>query len=178
MANKNTKGKNHQTMMIAGNDNEALKLFKIFLILIVCFFIFYAITYYVTENMSHTSEGNGNSENRIASIQYDQILVGTMLKQKRDSYYVFLDKPSIQEHSLYLSFLTTYAEKENALKVYTIDMEEPLNKNHFTEKSNLTNELSDFTVNKETLIKIENGKIKDTYVGYDSVLKKLKEMTK
>ena len=31
--------------------------------------------------------------------------------------------------------------------------------NHFTEKSNLTNELSDFTVNKETLIKIsENNK--------------------
>ena len=185
MANKNTnkknmnKGSKHQNMTITGSDNnEAFKLLKIFLILMVCFFIFYTITYYVTEKMNHSSEGNGAVSDRIASIQYDQILVGTMLKQKRDSYYVLLDKQSDQAHTLYSNLLATYAEKDKSLKVYTIDMDEPLNKNYFTDKSNITNNLENFKINKATFIKVEDGEIVNSYEGYDSILKQLKEMTK
>lgn len=160
------------------NENELYKLAKIFLILVVCFGIFYGITYFVTKNQNHTN-GDGSSQEKLATIQYDKILVGTLLKQKRDHYYVLLDKVDDQYYNLYESYILAYTQKEDALKVYTIDMNDTFNKSYWSEESNIyTDHISDFKVKEVTLLEIENNHIINSYEGHANVKTKLQELGK
>lgn len=158
------------------NENELYKLVKIFLILIVCFGIFYGITYFVTKNQNHTN-GDGSSQEKLATIQYDKILVGTMLTQKRDHYYVLLDKMDNQYYGLYESYIAAYTQKENTLKVYTIDMNDTFNKNYWASESNIdVDDIIDFRVKEVTLVEVENGQMTNHYEGHESVKTKLQEL--
>lgn len=160
------------------NENELYKLLKIVLILVVCFGILYGITYFVTKNQNNTN-GDGSSQDKIAAIQYDKILVGMLLTQKRDHYYVLLDKTDDQYYGLYQSYLSTYGNKDNALKVYTIDMNDPFNKDYWKEESNVdvdADEITEFKVKEVTLVEVENGRIINYYEGRDNVKNQLEEL--
>lgn len=158
------------------SDNEFYKLIRIVLLLVILFGIFYGVTYFVTKNQKNTTDNS--TEDKIAAIQYDKILVGTIFNQKRNEYYVLLDKQDSNDYTLYNSYATTYASKEKALKVFTVDMNDSFNKEFYGEESNITEELSEFKINKATLLKIKDGSIVEQYEGKDSIVNHMKELTK
>ncbi len=173
---KNKKKNNNVSAVIKSEDNEATKLFKMILVVVALFLIFWGITYFVTNKMKNSSD-NSSSKERLASIQYDQILVGTILSQKRNKYYVFLDKFTSDDYATYSSSISEYGAKDGALKVYTVDMDDPFNKQFYGDEVNITDEdLSEFKVNEVTLLYIEDGKISEYFTGKDDVTEKLTEL--
>lgn len=156
-------------------ENEVYKLIKMILILVVLFLVFYMITYFVTKNQKNNVDNIVND--RIAAIQYDKILVGTMLNQKRNEYYVLLDKQDSDDYKLVSLYIDAYSNKEGALKVFTIDMNDPLNKSYYKNDVNITDDLDSFSINEITLIKVKDGNIISSYQGKDDVIKIVKEIT-
>lgn len=178
-AKKKQSAKNHMNAQITNSNGELSKLLKIFCGLIICFFIAWGITYMIVEKKGKSSSGDSSASDRVAAIQYDKILVGTIMKQNRNEYYVLLDKTTNQFYALYESYLSTYSSKENALKIYTIDMEDPLNKKYYGESANIDVEnLETFKVSTVTLLHIKDNEVIEFFEGNETVLQKLKELTK
>ncbi len=158
------------------NDNEFYKLIKITLILVICFATFYGITYFVTKNSNYVT-GDGSSPDTIATIQYDKIIVGDIKNQKRDEYYVLLEKADSNDYALYQTYLTQYSSKEDALKVFEVDMNDIFNQDYYAEESNIdTDDMSEFRIKGATLLKIADGSITDFYEGKDAIVEQLKNM--
>ena len=65
------------------NDASVSNLIKIIVIIAIAFCLFYAITYVVTKhNKTYSWENNSVS----SVIQYDKIMLGTLLTQSTDEY--------------------------------------------------------------------------------------------
>lgn len=158
------------------NDNELFKLIRTLLIILVLFLLLYGLTYFITNK----KEDNTNKEEEVTSIQYSKIEIGTMLKQKRDVYYVLLAKTTDEnKYSLYEAYSNAYYNEEENKKMYMVDLDSAFNESFISDKSNLdVDSISDFKVSQATLLKIENGKITETYEGDESVVSKLKELIK
>lgn len=158
------------------NENELVKLIKVTLILIICFVIFYGITYYVTKNNSNTT-GDGSSQEKIAAIQYDKIIVGDIKNQKHNEYYVLLSKTDDNDYALYQSYLNVYNGKEDILKVYEVDMNDVFNRSFYKEESNIyVDDMSEFKINSATLLKVKDGVITESYEGKENIVKQFEDM--
>ncbi len=160
------------------SENEVYKLIKIFLILIICFGIFWGITTIVTKHQSNTV-GNSASQERLATIQYDKILVGELFNQKRDHYYVYLDQSDHQYYTLYSSYISSYMSKEDATKIYTVDMLDPFNKAFWSNESQLdVEELADLKVKEATILEVQDREIIKSYEGHEEVSKFFEDLLK
>lgn len=153
-------------------DKYNIKQMIIFIIVILLVLgIFYGITLLVTKNKN--SETTDNSEtNEEAVIDYDTILVSNILKQKEQSYYVFAYQNDNEKLSDYNNDLVQYKSKEDALKVYYVDLDSAFNKNYVFSDENPENDLIEYeypTFRETTLLKIEDGLIAEKYVGEEEI---------
>ena len=70
-----------------------------------------------------------------------------------------------------------YSSKEDAIRVYTADLKNPLNSNFMSDSENFDiDEIGELKIKTTTLIKVKNGKIEKYYVG-DNLKKYLKEIS-
>ena len=160
------------------NDNEFYKLIKVTLILLICFGIFYVVTYFVTKNNTNVT-GNGSAQEKLATIQYDKIVLGDIKNQNRSEYYVLLDKMDSNDYNLYQIYMNTYSNKEGALKIFQIDMNDVFNRDYYASKSHLNLEdMSKFRIKGATLLKIKNDKIISHFEGKDQIVKEFKSIIK
>lgn len=160
------------------NDNEFYKLIKVTLILIICFGIFYVVTYFVTKNNANIT-GNGSTQEELATIQYDKIVLGDIKNQNRSEYYVLLDKMDSNDYNLYQIYMNMYLTKENALKIFQVDMNDVFNRDYYADETNLNLEdMSKFRIKKATLLKIKNGEIISHFEGKDQIVKEFKSIIK
>lgn len=176
---KKTEEKDSRAMIssVASSD-EMLRLGKIILVLLVIVVVFYGITVIITKQKKNNSNQT-NQEDVPAVIQYDEILIGTLLDQPREEYYVLIQKDDSLYRSLFESYMKTYSSKTGALKIYTSNMNDVLNGFYISETSNLkTTNMGEFRVSNVSLVKIKNGTIIENYEGIDSVEGALKELVK
>lgn len=160
------------------NSDEMMKLIKIILVVVIIVVAFYGITVLITKLQKEESQER-NHESVPAVIQYEEIVLGTLLNQPESEYYVLVDKEENAYTSLFDSYLETYNGTENALTVYRANMDSVFNQFYVAEKSVLQpNRMSEFRVADFTLLKIKNKKIVEAYEGIDSVEKVLKELVK
>lgn len=97
------------------NGTEVSKLVKLVIIVTVIFVIFYGIT--VLVNKKEENPGN-NSNGQTVSIQYDEILIGNILTQPNDEYYVMIYDSDDTNSVVYNSYLQLYQQKRDALRYY------------------------------------------------------------
>ena len=142
------------------------------LIIVITLGIFYGITLLVTKNKKTTTDDTTQktSEEDI-SIDYDTILVQNIFNQNEESYYVLAAFNNDENMSTYNNKI----EKENSLKVYEIDLESAFNKNYVSNTSNFESEYPIFS--ETTFLKIENGKITETYIGKSDIITILSVLT-
>lgn len=160
------------------SSDEMMKLVKIILVLFVIIVVFYGITVIVIKQKKNNSTIT-NRENEPAVIQYDEILIGTLLDQPREEYYVFIQQDDSLYQSLFTSYMKTYRSKTGALKIYTSNMNDVLNSFYVSETSNLkTTNMKEFRVSDVSLIKIKNGSITESYEGLDAVEEAFKQLVK
>lgn len=154
------------------NDTEISKLIKLIIVVSLIVLIFYGLTVLVNQ------EKEVENPDTPASIQYDEILIGNVLKQPNEEYYVMIYDDEDYDTSLYSTYLDLYKQKDEAIRIYTSQLNNPLNQNFKAEKSNLDiSDISDLKVQSSTLLKINDGKIEEFYEG-EKLVEHLKEISK
>lgn len=145
------------------NSDEVGRLIKMVVIVTVVFLLFYAVTLIVTK------EKKQEVLKTPATIQYKEILLGNILKQPNDNYYVLAFAPD-DAYSIY------YETKLDGKKVkyYKVNIDNPLNSNFVSDKSNLNvSDITDLKVSQSTLFEIKNKKIIKTYEGNEKIIEYL-----
>ena len=152
-------------------DNEISKLFNIFTGVSILFIVFYLITSVVTKKPEVVQQ-------EVVDIQYEEILVGTLLDQKESSYYVLATLEDDLSNNLLELYTTKYSEKEGALPVYKINLNSVFNKTFIsdTSKLNITN-IEEIKFSKPTLLLIKDKKITSVYETSDKIISQLKILT-
>lgn len=157
-------------------DKYNIKQMIIFiLIIVITLGIFYGITILVTKNKKTTTDDAPSTTNEDVSIDYDTILAQNIFNQSEDSYYVLASFNDDENLSTYKDSIDKYKAKENSLKVYEIDLDSAFNKNYVSDVSNFKSEYPIFS--ETTLLKIENGKITETYEGKSNITTNLSVLT-
>lgn len=156
-------------------NDEAKKLGIFIVIIILLFGLFYALSTVIDHK---DKKVNTKSEQNAAVIQYDEIILGTLLTQSSENYYVLA--LSDDQNDSYSSYMTTYKAKENAWKIYTSDLESPFNKRYVVtkeEKSNLNfDSVSELRIKEDTLFKVENHEVTEVFEGKEAILEQLKTL--
>ena len=154
------------------NDTEISKLIKLIIVVSLIVLIFYGLTVLVNQ------EKEVENPDTPASIQYDEILIGNVLKQPNEEYYVMIYDDEDYDTSLYSTYLNLYKQKDEAIRIYTSQLNNPLNQNFKAEESNLDiSDISDLKIQSSTLLKINDGKIEEFYEG-EKLVEHLKEISK
>ena len=126
-----------------------------------------------------TSRNSGNKTNNTteATIQYNEISVGMILNRNEYSeYYVLAYLDDSANYSELSSLYRTYQNKSGNTKLYTVDLNDPINKDFVTtdtENVNVTN-AADFRFSTDTLLYIKDGKVSKTYTTFKSIENVLK----
>lgn len=159
------------------NDSEITKLVKIVLIVTAIMVIFYGITLLVTKNRSSNSSSE-NSHNEKAVIQYDDIMIGTMLNKNDDWYYVLIKEDEDNRMAEYETLMKLIASKEDAPKIYTANLTDSFNKKYLAKEANESSDMSEFRVTGTTLVEIKDGQIANIYSNHDDIKGELDALAK
>ena len=166
------KKKRQTPTLIEEETSYSLKsIIGIVVVIAIVFVGFYFLTTIVINNQST----NNTDTNITEDYQTEKILFGQLLTRKESEYYVYAYDETSKSHSLYSQYLTEYSKKDNALEVYRIDINDGMNKEYVSNKSNIGTDLTDLQVSGITLFKIKDGQIVESYTGVlvGNALKKL-----
>lgn len=153
------------------NENEIVKLIKIVIIISLIFLAFYALTAFINKEEKEVTPDKKNE------IQYDEILIGNILTQPNDEYYVLIYDNEDLNLGLYDVYKTKYEKMDGALRFYEAVINNPLNSRYVGEENNFKiTDIKDFRVKETTLLQIKNKKIKKYYVS-EEIKNKLIELT-
>jgi len=163
----NRKHKKHEeTVVVDNSNNEMLKLLKIVLIVTGIMVIFYGITL----------ENNDNQPSE-TQIQYENILIGSMLNND-GTYYVLIEEKDDNRLAEYDSLIATIKASEDAPAIYKANLTDSFNKDYLGKEHNYyVNDIADFKVTGTTLVKIKDRKIDSVSDNYDAIKNKLKELS-
>ena len=169
MAKKNT---TKMKSVSYSTGDELGKLIKLVIIVTIIVLLFYGITYLVNKEKD-TTDTPVKTE-----IQYDNILIGNILTQPNDEYYVMIYDDNDYNSKVYEMYLSMYEDKEDAIRYYTADLTNPLNSSFVSDESNFEIEdISDLKVSTSVLLKIKDKKIESVYVG-DKLKQHLEDISK
>ncbi len=154
------------------NDTEISKLIKLVVIVTLIAFAFYGITILINKRTEEETPEES------ATIQYDEILIGNSLKQPNDEYYVMIYDSEDYDIGLYEVYLQLYSRKEDAIRIYTSQLNNPINQGFKADESNLNiDDISDLKIKSSTLLKVKDGVIEESYED-DKLVEYLEEISK
>lgn len=157
-------------------DNEVGNLIKIILVItgVVLVLYFVTVLYLKKDEVKEDTETEVS-----ATIQYDEILSSKLLTQSPKDYYVFAYNEEDFYLTTYETLLSNYQMKENAKKVYKLNLDLGFNKNIIGEESNLKGaNLEKIKFTQTSLIRVKKNKIVEAYEGKEAILEHLRSLTK
>ena len=181
---RNNKNNKKQTIskakreLVYSNNNssdEISKLGKIILIVTGIMIVFYGITVVVTKKIDASNTAKLGKNKTKASIQYDNIVIGTMLNMD-GKYYVLIEKEDDEKLEEYSNILKSIKANDEAPTVFEADLNSSFNKKYLAEEKNDSSDLNEFKVKGTTLVEIDDHKIEKVYDDYDSIKSKLNEL--
>lgn len=184
--NKNVKKSNtktekdikNQTPISGEQNNEIIRLVKIVLIVTAIFAVFYVVTLLVTkksDEVKHDREQENKTVEK-AEIQYENIMIGTMLNENGTSYVLILETDDNRSEE-YESLIETIKSNEDAPNIYKANLTDSFNKTYLGKEENYyVSDISEFRVKGTTLVKIGDGKVDAVFDNYDAIKNKLTEL--
>lgn len=182
---KGNKNRRNTPKKISYNsENQMMTLFKIIIVLIVIFGVFYGLTLWRTRD-----KALDDTDVKETEIQYDEILVGTLLKQNANEYYVLYADLNAVDYSKYKAYIDLLGENPD-IKLYTIDKENVFNRSYIGNDSNVENYVGKSSIdgiifNEDCLMhikKVKNkkgvkeNKLTEVFAGDEEILKKFSKM--
>lgn len=166
------------------SDNQLMSLFKIIIVLVLVLGIFYGITLWRTHDKTKT-----NKKEEEVEIQYDEILIGTILKQNANEYYVLVTNPNAKDYNKYESFIESLTGKTKT-RLYTADKESIFNKSYIAEETNAKDyigktKIDGIKFNEDCLLHIKKtknkkgnkvAKITETFIDDEKILKEFNKL--
>ena len=170
---ENIKQARKQLYYNENNDsNELSKLIKIVLIVTAIIVVFYGVTVVVTNKAKEAAE----EENKEATeIQYDSIVIGSMLNINGTFYVLIEDEDDIRLNE-YTTLIQTISASEDAPKIYTADLSSSFNEHYFSDKTNYDSDMSKFRVKGTTLVRVSDHEITDVFDNHDSIVDELNDL--
>jgi len=150
---------------------EIMKFF-IVLVVVVCLIVcvFFLSKAFIKEEVSDYAYQSG-------TVSTSAAIVGTIFNNPEKTYYVLAYDSTSNDASSYSSYSYNYTSKqENATKVYTLDLNNGMNKDYYVkENSNpKATSIKDLKMKDGTLLKIQNGKITKYLEGLEAIKNELK----
>lgn len=155
------------------NQQEIIRFLKILLLIVAFLGIIYVFTQKVINK-----ETNINKSITKGTINYDKIILGTLLNQNYDEYYVFVYDGNSKDAIYYSALIDLYRNQKDSIKIYWADLNNHLNKkfiaNNEKEINKNAKNLNELKVGDYTLIKVSNKKIVKYIDTIESTKKELK----
>ena len=155
------------------SNEEAKKVGIVLAIIIIIFSLFFLITKMLKkEDYSDIFVESLD----VAEIQYTDILIGNMLKQSENEYYVLIEnsEEEISEITYYEQNYQALYDKTKDYKMYTAQLNNVFNKKYYGQTDSY--EANSLSFSKTTLVKVSNGSIVETYAQYGDIVNKLEEL--
>jgi len=161
---------NDKDMSEEGRELRNFVFILIGIVLVVL--VIYGITSLIKKNKDKTEADTTVTE---GEIDYDKVIVGTMLGKEDKEYYVMVYDGKDDYAILYSTIITEYKDKENSLNIYYCDLSNKLNEAYKAkENSNPSaKSVDEFAFGDLTLVKVKNGKVSKYIEGLDTIKKEL-----
>ena len=129
--------------------------------------------YFLTEKIVEKQNKELKEQNKEINVREDNdINYSDIDSIKDESYYLLLDKEDDEKNKQYDNYINSLKSSNYGVEYYYIDLSKDENKDLLGDKEELK-ELIELKVKDTTLIFVEDGKIKETYVGSEKILNQL-----
>lgn len=129
--------------------------------------------YFLTEKIVEKQNKELKEQNKEINVREDNdINYSDIDSIKDESYYLLLDKEDDEKNKQYDNYINSLKSSNYGVEYYYIDLSKDENKDLLGDKEELK-ELKELKVKDTTLIFVEDGKIKETYVGSEKILNQL-----
>lgn len=163
---------NHSTA--ATDGSEVTRLIRVVIIITVIFLAFYILTLFLTKK-----DNSSKNEEKTTTIQYDEIILGTLLSQKQSEYYVLVYESEDPYLKVLENYVSLYGKQDEKIKVYTANLNNVFNESYIGEKLSATGtNVADFKFKNTTLVKIKDKKVVETYDTLDKITNHFKSLIK
>ena len=146
-------------------ENESTR----FIIILLCIIAFIAMICLVDVLRNSKSDDNKNEETP-ASINYNEVLVGNMLEQKHDKYYVYAYNKDSKDNDT-IDYLLSSTDK-----YYKLNLDLANNLIAVAETSNFKGTIDQIKFKGTTLLLVEKGKISKYYEGSETIIEYLRNI--
>ena len=129
--------------------------------------------YYLTIKIVDKQNKENKKENETIDVRKENDINYSDIDNIKDSsYYLLLDKEDDDKNSQYDTYINSLKKSNLGLEYYYIDLSKDENKKLLGDKEKLK-DLKKLKVKDTTLIFVEDGKVKETYVGSEKILNQL-----
>lgn len=150
-------------------QNEVKSFIKILVGLIIIFAILYFLSVKFVDK-----EKNLKRTNNPGKIQYDSIIIGTLLNRADSKYYVLVFDSEDVSSTYIVNKASLYKSSTNALPLYTADLSLELNKTFKSDTSHYNKDsIDDISFKTTTLVMVKDGKITKFIENYDDIINEL-----
>ena len=156
MSNRKYQTKRKNKAIEVTEENQLKQLIILIVVIVAILGVVYLVSV-LFEKKDYSSIFDNSLDS--SEIQYDEILVGTMLKQKDSSYYVLVMDDTDPYYDVLTKYIENYRKLEYTDKIYTVLLNNVLNKNAKSDKTDVSN----LKFSGTTLVKMENGTIRNVY---------------
>ena len=145
-----------------------VKILSVILIIFIGLYIFGSIKGDTKRKIERT--------NNAGQINYDSLIIGTILSKADKEYYVLVFDSEDLNNSYITNLAANYKSGTNALPIYTADLSLEFNKKYIADESNYDKEdVANLRFKTTTLLKITDGKIIKFIEDEDDIIKELKK---
>lgn len=164
--------KKQKDVKVEATSNDELKQLLLLVVVIVAILGVIYIVSTLLKGKDYSSIFDNSLD--VSEIQYDEVLVGNMLKQSEEEYYVLVLDEEDSYKEIFTNYIETYRNLEYETKIYTVDLNNIFNKTAKQEEADYDHLKFKSTV----LLKIVNGKINEVIEDSLEIGQKILDMTK
>lgn len=164
--------KNKKDVKNEVSSNDELKQLCILVIVIVGILGVIYIVSTILKGKDYSSIFDNSLD--VSEIQNNEVIIGTMLKQSEEEYYVLILDEEDPYKNIFNNYIETYRSLEYDTKIYTVDLNNIFNKSAKQEETNL----DELKFKGTILLKVVDNNIEDAIEDSSEIGEKILEMTK
>ena len=149
-------------------NNEFKGTGKRVIIILICVVLLFGLMYFLTTRIlsKEVTKKRKQSEVTESTIQYEKILAGESFTMEQEEYYVVYYDSTDTNLS---STIATYQADKKDIKLYSVDLNDGMNKKYITDSDINTSSIENLKVKNPTLIHFKNKEVVDTITDENEI---------
>lgn len=166
---KKAKLKKHTNKSMIQTDNNEISI-KYAVITVIIMLIILVGFYFLTEKiLKKTTHDQEETQEVVQVRKLNSINYSDVENMVASSYYLLIDKADDENNDSYDLYINSLKYNKFPIEFYYIDLADDHNKDLLAKEEKL-DDLKNLKVKDTTLVYVSEGKIKETYVGGNSIL--------